>query len=256
MDSSILERNGVAFVTGASRGIGLSIAKALIDEGVRVICAARDQNLLDMVVKQLGKHAYSLVLDISDAGACKNFMDTIPAEFQSINILINNAGHDVGGRTLFHEGSSEDWDAIIETNVKGLMRIAHAVLPAMLERNEGHIINIGSVAGVYSYRSGTAYNASKFAVHGFSEALRKDLDHTDLRVTEIMPGLVKTDFAENRNKGDKEVAAQFYQSFPTHLTPEDVAGAVLYALKQPEHVVISQLMIEPVRTKNWESASQ
>lgn len=250
MDNSILRPDSVALVTGASRGIGLSIAQLLAKEGVRVVCAGRDRDQLNKMVQQLGENACPVVLDVSDALACKNFVRTLPVEFQSINILINNAGHDVGGRRLFHEGSSEDWDAIIETNVKGLMRVTYEVLPAMLESDNGHIINIGSVAGVYSYRSGTVYNASKFAVHGFSEALRKDLDHTNLRVTEILPGIVKTEFAKNRNKGDKEIAEQFYQSFPSHLTAEDVARAVLYALKQPPHVVISQLMIEPVQTRS------
>ena len=246
MNNSQLKRDGVALVTGASRGIGLCIATALAKDGVRVICSGRDRDRLDELVNQIGENACPLVLDISDAQACKDLINKIPAEFRRINILVNNAGHDVGGRRLFHEGISEDWDAIVETNVKGLMRVTYEVLPAMLERDDGHIINIGSVAGVYSHRTLTAYNASKFAVHGFSEALRKDLDDTNLRVTEIMPGLVKTDFAKNRNRGDEEAAEQFYQSFASHLAPEDVARAVLYALKQPSHVVISQLMIEPV----------
>lgn len=242
----------VALVTGASRGIGLSIARGLIDAGCRVICSSRSEALLNQVVFDMGDQACPLVVDVARPDGCKDLVRNVPREFQTVSILVNNAGHDVGGRRLFYEGSSEDWDAIIDTNVKGLIRVTHALLPAMLEQNEGHIINIGSVAGVYSYRSGTAYNASKFAVHGFTEALRKDLDHTGLRVTEIMPGLVKTDFARARNKGDQHTAEKFYQGFPVHLVPQDVARAVLYALEQPPHVNVSQLMIEPVQTKRYD----
>lgn len=242
----------VALVTGATRGIGWAIAKTLIQIGCRVLCAGRDSKLLDQVIEEFGSRAYPLVLDVSNARDCEDLMHALPDEFRAIRILVNNAGHDVGGRRMFYEGSSRDWDAIIETNVKGLMRITRAVLPAMLERNEGHIINIGSVAGVYSYRSGAAYNASKFAVHGFTEALRKDLDHTNLRVTEIMPGLVKTDFARNRNRGNQDSADQFYRGFPVLLMPEDVARSVAFALRQPPHVNVSQLMIEPVRTRYYD----
>ena len=241
----------VALVTGAGRGIGLSIAKTLIAAGSRVVCCGRNQPRLDQVTQEMGDRAYPLVVDVAQVKHARNLMDLLPVEFQEIAILVNNAGHDVGGRRLFHEGSDADWDAIIETNVKGLMRVTYAVLPVMLEQNEGHIVNIGSVAGVYSYRSGTAYNASKFAVHGFTEALRKDLDHTHLRVTEKMPGLVKTDFARNRNRGDQDIAEKFYQSFPVHLVPDDVARAVLYALEQPPHVNVSQVMVEPVQTKHY-----
>ena len=241
----------VALVTGAGRGIGLSIAKALIAAGCRVVCCGRNQPRLNQVTQELGDRAYPSIVDVAQPEHAKNLMDLLPVEFQRIAILVNNAGHDVGGRRLFYEGSDSDWDAIIETNVKGLMRITYAVLPGMLEQGGGHIINIGSVAGVYSQRSMTAYNASKFAVHGFTEALRKDLDHTNLRVTEIMPGLVKTDFARNRNWGDQGLAEKFYQSYPVHLMPDDVARAVLYALEQPSHVNVSQVMIEPVKTKNY-----
>lgn len=253
MNNSTSQLSGkVALVTGASGGIGLAISKVLIAAGCRVIFSGRNKTLLDQVARATGGRAYTLVLDVSKAGACNELVRDVPPEFQAVCILVNNAGHDVGGRRLFHEGNCEDWDAIIETNVKGLMRVTHALLPIMLEQKEGHIVNIGSVAGVSSYRTGTAYNASKFAVHGFTEALRKDLDHTNLRVTEIMPGLVKTDFARNRNRGDQDMAEKFYQSFPVQLAPEDVARAVRYALEQPPHVNVSQLMIEPAQTKHYD----
>lgn len=240
---------GAALVTGGTSGIGLAVTEALVEEGIAVVCAGRDPERLALVAERHGDKVHALQLDVTDLRGCNQFIAELPPGFENIDILVNNAGHDTGGRRLFYEGLSEDWTRIIDTNVNGLLRMTHAVLPGMLLRNHGHIINLGSVAGVYSYRTGTAYNASKFAVHGFSEALRKDLDHSALRVTEILPGLVKTRFAENRNRGDREAAEAFYASFPAWLLPEDVARAVIYAIQQPPNVNISQLMIEPVRKR-------
>lgn len=238
----------IALVTGAAGGIGLAITKKLAAQGARVIATGRNKDKLDALRGELDGRVIPMVLDVSDAGAVAVFPDMLPDDLCSVDILINNAGHDVSGRRAFYDGEADDWDRIIETNVNGMMRVTRAVIPGMLERGRGHIINLGSVAGLYTYAGGTAYNASKFAVRGFTEALRKDLSETDLRVTEILPGLVRTDFATNRLKGDKKAADRFYDSFSGSLMPEDIAECVLYALRQPPHVTISQLVVEPTRT--------
>lgn len=236
-----------ALVTGAGSGIGLAIANALIEAGSRVVGTGRDNERLRTAAERLGNRFHPVLLDVTDLEQCESLPNRMPDAVDRIDVLINNAGHDVGGRRLFHEGDSREWTDIVDTNISGLMRVTHGVVPGMLQRDRGHVVNIGSVAGVYSNRAMTAYNASKFAVHGFSEALRKDLDDTDVRVTEILPGLVKTRFAENRLKGDAGAAGAFYAGFAAYLEPEDIARAVIYAISQPPHVSVSQLMIEPTR---------
>jgi NADP-dependent 3-hydroxy acid dehydrogenase YdfG len=169
----------------------------------------------------------------------------LPGEFRDVAMLVNNAGHDVGGRRLFEEGSAEQWCDIIETNVQGTIRLTHALIDGMLARGSGHIVNMGSIAGLKPYASGTAYVSSKFAVHGFSETLRLDYAGRGIRVTEIMPGLVRSGFAEQR-LGDEREAKAFYDSFEQCLQPQDIAQTVLYALQQPKHVEIAQLVVLPV----------
>lgn len=235
----------VALVSGASGGIGESICRHLIDNGYRVVATARNQKRLQALAQTLGDRLYPLLLDVTDAAAIRSINSVLPAEFSSPAVLINNAGHDVGGRRLFDQGSADQWCDIIETNVQGMIRLTHALIDGMLARGHGHIVNMGSIAGLKPYASGTAYVSSKYAVHGFSETLRLDYAGRGIRVTEIMPGLVRSGFAEQR-LGDARQAQEFYDSFEQCLDPEDVARTVLFALQQPAHVEIAQLVVLPV----------
>jgi len=243
--NEIESSQSVALVSGASGGIGESICRHLVDNGYRVVAAARNQERLQALAQALGDRLYPLLLDVTDAAAIRSVSRVLPAEFSNPGVLINNAGHDVGGRRLFEQGSADQWCDIIETNVQGMIRLTHALIDGMLARGCGHIVNMGSIAGLKPYASGTAYVSSKYAVHGFSETLRLDYAGRGIRVTEIMPGLVRSGFAEQR-LGDARQAQEFYDSFEQCLDPEDVARTVLFALQQPAHVEIAQLVVLPV----------
>ena len=238
-------QNSIALVTGASSGIGEAICRLLVAKHYRVIGAARNFSRLETMSDELGDAFYALELDVTDASAVSKLVSSLPDEFRAIDVLINNAGHDVGGRRLFEEGSAEQWCDIIETNVQGMIRVSHALVKGMLSRGHGHIVNMGSIAGLRPYATGTAYVASKYAVHGLSDSLRLDYAGKGIRVTEIMPGLVRTGFAEQR-LGDTEKADEFYDSFDQSLNAIDVAETVLFALGQPKHVEIAQLVVLPV----------
>lgn len=235
----------VALVTGAGGGIGARVAARIAEIGCRVVCAGRRIERVEAVAASLNGRGLGLALDVTDKDSVASLSSRLPAGWQQVEILVNNAGHDSGGRRPFHEGSAEQWADIIETNVVGLVRVTRALIGGMRERNRGHIVNIGSIAGTRPYATGTLYSASKHAVHGFSESLRLDYADTGIRVTEIMPGMVKTDFAFNRS-GDAALAEQFYQDFGTSLDPDDVARGVVFALQQPARVVISQLVVVPI----------
>ncbi len=234
----------IALVTGASSGIGEATAAALADIGCRVICAGRRMALLEAVAGRIGDQAHALALDVADRGSVESLIERLPPDLREIEVLINNAGSDLGGRQRFDRGAVADWASTIETNVTGLIRVTYAVIHGMVARDIGHIINIGSTAGVTPYAGGTIYAASKYAVHGFSESLRKDFRKTGVRVTEIMPGMVETGFALAR-WGDEERAAKFYDDFGDCLVPEDIARAVVFALQQPPQVAISEMTIMP-----------
>jgi len=237
--------NPVVLVSGASSGIGAAICRLLVARQFRVVAAARNQDRLVQLAAQLGDALYPLVLDVTDSAAVSQVAQSLPEEFRDIAALVNNAGHDVGGRRMFEEGSAEQWCNIIETNVQGTIRLTHALIDGMLARGSGHIVNMGSIAGLKPYATGTAYVSSKFAVHGFCESLRLDYAGRGIRITEIMPGLVRSGFAGQR-LGDARRAEAFYDSFEQCLQPEDVAQTVLYALQQPKHVEIAQLVVLPV----------
>lgn len=237
--------NAVALVTGAGGGIGAAVARALANIGCRVVCAGRRRRRLEEVAGGLGDHGLAVELDVTDAAAVKSLPGRLPPDWREVEILVNNAGHDRGGRRRFHEGEPEDWADIIDTNVTGLMRVTRAFIDGMRARDRGHVVNVGSIAGTRPYATGTLYAASKHAVHGFSESLRLDYVDSGIRVTEILPGMVRTDFAYHRS-GDAEQARRFYQEFGVCLDPEDVARAVTYAVQQPAHVVISQIVVVPI----------
>lgn len=244
MSEKMPRPGAVALVTGASSGIGAKTAEALAGIGCRVICAGRSLDRLKPVAKMLGDKALAFEVDVNDESSVDGFIDRLPQAWREIDVLVNNAGHDKGGRRRFDEGSAEEWASIIETNVIGLIRVTRAVIPGMIARDRGHVVNIGSISGYKPYATGTIYAASKFAVHGFSESLRLDYRNTGVRVTEILPGMVRTGFAKSR-WGDDTRASKFYDDFGTCLVPEDVARTVAFAVQQPPHVVISQLVVVP-----------
>lgn len=236
-----------ALITGAGTGIGRAAALALATAGCRVVaCGRRAEPLRALVAEAGGDGARAAVLahvlDVTDTAAVDALPASLPDGWRAIDILVNNAGHEAGGRKRFDEGSADDWAAIIETNVLGLMRVSHAIVPGMAARGLGHVVNIGSVSGLRPNATRTAYAASKHAVHGFSESLRMDFAGTGVRVTEIMPGIVRTDFAEAR-WGDAGKAREFYETFPDSMEPEDIAAAIFYALTQPARVDVAQIVL-------------
>ena len=231
-------------VTGASSGIGASIAAHLVAAGGRVICAARRIDRLREIEASLSPNCLAVELDVCDAQSVESLPSRLPESWRDVSILVNNAGQDVGGRRAFHEGDIDTWARIIETNVTGLIRVTRAFIDDLRARGEGFVVNIGSVSGFQPYATGTIYAASKHAVHGFSESLRMDYGRSGIRVTEILPGTVRTEFAEAR-WGDSDKASEFYASFAACLEPDDIARTVLFALQQPPHVVISQLVVVP-----------
>lgn len=238
-------QRGTAIVTGASSGIGSAVAAALAQRGWRVACAARRLDKLSELARAIGSAAFAVELDVSDAESVASLPQRLPEQWRTVDLLVNNAGHDVGGRRRFDRGSIDDWAATMQTNAIGMMRVTHALLPGMVERGRGHVINIGSIAALEVHPGGAAYTASKFAVNGFSQALRADFKGKGVRVTQVIPGLVKTEFAQTRWAGDAAKAEQFYSSFPVVLDPADVARAVLYAAEQPPQVTVAELVIIP-----------
>lgn len=243
----ILRPGAVALVTGASAGIGAATAAALAREGGRVICAARDMDRLEALAAEIGEGAHALRLDVADGASVAGAIERLPADLREIDILIACAGSDLGGRQRFDAGDMEEWAATIETNVTGTIRMCHAVIPGMLARGRGHVVTLGSVAGLRPQPSGAVYSASKFAVRALTEALRADYADTDLRVTEILPGLTRTEFAKRRHHGDAARGEAFYDRFPQSLTADDIARAIVYALAQPTHVTIAQMVVVPTR---------
>ncbi|MEM7252419.1 MAG: SDR family oxidoreductase [Pseudomonadota bacterium] len=233
-----------ALVTGANSGIGEATARALHARGHYVICAGRRLDRLQRVVDDLGDGAAAVELDLNDAASIESLPGRLNTLGYTVDILVNNAGHDRGGRQRFHDLNVDDLCEVIQTNVLGTIRVTHALIRPMVARNRGHIITIGSVQGLYAYPRASVYTATKFALHGFSECLRLDYVDTDLRITEIQPGLVRTEFAHNRWDDADRVDA-FYARFNAWLTPSDVAAAVIFALEQPPHVDVAQVVVQP-----------
>jgi len=225
-----------AIVTGASSGIGATTARALAEAGARVAGGARRTERLETEL--------ALPLDVGDPESCARFVDAVVEEFGGIDILINNAGLS-RGRDPVWESSELDEREVIETNVLGLMRITRLCVPYLVADGGGHIVNMGSVAGIWSYPNGSSYVASKFAVHGYTRALRDDLHGKPVRVTNIAPGLVETEFSEVRFHGDRERAAAVYADVamggPLHA--EDVRDCIMFALTRPPHVNVDEIVL-------------
>jgi 3-hydroxy acid dehydrogenase / malonic semialdehyde reductase len=232
-----------ALITGATSGIGLATAKLFAEKGIRLIlCGRRTERLIEVKQKLESKtQIHILNFDIRNKKDVQENIASIPAEFSKIDILINNAGN-AHGFDSFQEGSLDDWDAMMDINVKGLLYVTKAVLPGMLERDTGHIINIGSTAAKEVYPKGNVYCASKAAVDAINQGLRIDLNGTGIKVGAIHPGLVKTEFSEVRFKGDKERADKVYQGYQP-LLPEDIADIILFTVTRPKHVNIADLVV-------------
>jgi 3-hydroxy acid dehydrogenase / malonic semialdehyde reductase len=238
----------IVFITGASSGIGKACAKAFAAKKVRLLlCARRLDPVMDLQreleAEYPGMPICVFELDVRDREAVQNALATLPDDWKQIDILVNNAGLSRGLDKL-HEGSYEDWEEMLDTNVKGLLYVTREVVPGMVARNKGHIINIGSIAGHEVYPRGNVYCASKFAVDAITKGLRIDLVDTALRVTTIDPGLVETEFSIVRFRGNDEKAGQVYKGL-IPLSPDDVAEAVLWAATRPNHVQIAEMIIFP-----------
>jgi len=225
-----------AIVTGASSGIGAATAAALVREGAAVAAGARRLDLL----KELGEGVIALELDVVDPESAASFVTSAVHRLDGLDILVNNAGLALG-RDLFDESSEEDERAVLETNVNGLIRMTRLCLPHLQEG--GHIVNIGSVAGRQAYERGALYVTSKFAVRGFTYALREDLLGRPIRLTTVDPGLVETNFSRVRFRGDEAAATKVYDGVEP-LTPEDIADCIVFALTRPPHVNVDELVVK------------
>jgi NADP-dependent 3-hydroxy acid dehydrogenase YdfG len=233
----------IVFVTGASSGIGAATALAFAAEGARLLLAARRAGKLAAVaaeaLKRGAQAVHTFSLDVRDRNAVRQAISALPAEWAAIDVLVNNAGLSRGMEKLY-QGNIDDWEEMIDTNVKGLLYVTRAVVPGMVERGRGHVITLGSVAGEMTYPNGAVYCASKAAAHAINDGLRMDVLGTPIRVTSVNPGMVETDFSLVRFHGDAERAAKVYSNIKP-LTPEDVAEVIVWVASRPEHVNIARV---------------
>ncbi len=240
-------RDKIVFVTGASSGIGRSAAKAFAREGARILlCARRGERLQALageLKREFGVPVHAFSLDVRDQSAVAAAIAGLPAEWAAIDVLVNNAGLSRGLDKL-HEGLLSDWEEMIDTNVKGLLYVSRAVIPGMVARGRGHVINIGSIAGHEVYPGGNVYCATKFAVNALSRGLRMDLVATPVRVSTVDPGMVETEFSLVRFHGDEGRAGKVYQGIEA-LTPDDVAEAIVFCATRPPHVSIAEMIVMP-----------
>jgi len=242
----------IIFVTGASSGIGAATALVFAAEGARLLLAARRAGKLAEVAAralELGASTvHSISLDVRNRRAVQSAIDELPPEWAEIDVLVNNAGLSRGLDKLYM-GKIEDWEEMIDTNVKGLLYLSRAVVPGMVARGRGHVINLGSVAGEMTYPNGAVYCATKAAERAINDGLREDVLGTPVRVTSVDPGMVETDFSLVRFHGDAERAAKVYKGL-TPLTPEDVADVILWAVSRPDHVNIARVVLTTVHQAN------
>ncbi|CAG5009820.1 NADP-dependent 3-hydroxy acid dehydrogenase YdfG [Dyadobacter sp. CECT 9275] len=233
----------IALITGATSGIGKATAEAFAGAGIDLILCGRRQERLDEVSKGLSSKVKvtTLLFDVRDKGAVMAMVGSLPDEWKNIDILVNNAGNAHGLGTI-DEGDTDDWDAMIDGNVKGLLYVSKAVIPLMLEIGKGHIVNISSIAGKQTYVNGAVYCASKAAVEVLSEGMRLELTQHGIKVTNVAPGAVETEFSLVRFKGDEDRAEKVYQGFEP-LKPEDIADAILYAINAPARVTVADITL-------------
>lgn len=235
--------NKTAFITGATSGIGMATAKIFAKNGVKLILCGRREDRLKKLSEELSSltEVHTLKFDIRNKEAVFSAVKSLPKNFSEIDILINNAGNAHGMDTI-DEGNTKDWDAMLDINVKGLLYVSKAIIPGMVERKSGQIINIGSTAGKEVYPKGNVYCASKHAVDAINQGMRIDLNGKGIKVGAINPGMVETEFSEVRFKGDSERAEKVYQGF-TPLKAEDIADIIWFSVTRPAHVSIADLTV-------------
>lgn len=240
----------IAFITGATSGIGLGTAKLFASNKIDLILCGRRQTALDELKKDLSRYCkvHTLRFEVRDKDAVFEAVESLPPYFSKVDILINNAGN-AHGLSSIEEGDIEDWDAMIDSNVKGLLYVSKAILPKMVANRSGHIINIGSIAGKEVYPMGNVYCASKFAVDALNQAMRIDLNRYGIRVGAINPGLVETGFSQVRFKGDGDRASATYEGYEP-LRAEDIADIIHFVVTRPYHVNIADLLVMPTAQAN------
>ncbi len=241
-------QNQIVLITGASSGIGAACAKIFAGAGAKLILAARrlerSQEIADTLNKEFATETYLLQLDVRDRSAVESAISTLPPSWSDIDILINNAGLSRGLDKL-HAGDFQNWEEMIDTNIKGLLYITRYVVPGMVSRGRGHVVNLGSIAGHETYPGGNVYCATKAAVKALSQGLKQDLLGTPVRVTSVDPGMVETEFSEVRFHGDRDRAKHVYQGVKP-LTPEDVADVIFFCTTRSPHVNINEVILMPV----------
>ena len=239
--------NNTVLITGASSGIGEGCARKFASQGARLILNARSTDKLEILARELQENynteCYIIPFDVRDYKMASNMLEALPDEWKAIDILINNAGLAVGVDKE-HEGNIDEWDTMIDTNIKALLSMTRLVVPGMVERGRGHIINIGSIAGDAAYPGGSVYCATKAAVKALSDGLRIDLVDTPLRVTNIKPGMVETNFSVIRFRGDRERADNVYKGIKP-LNGDDIAEVVYFAASAPEHMQVAEILVMP-----------
>ncbi len=236
--------NKIVLITGATSGIGLACARKFAENGDKLILTGRNESRLTEIKKELsekGADVLTLVFDVRDREMARKCISELPSEWQRIDVLVNNAGLALGLEPEY-EGHFEDWETMIDTNIKGLLTMTRLVVPGMVERNSGHVINVGSVAGDAAYAGGNVYCATKAAVKAISDGLRIDVANTSIRVTNLKPGLVETNFSNIRFHGDTDRAANVYKGIQP-LTGDDIADVAVYAANAPAHVQIAEVLI-------------
>ncbi len=236
-------KDKTVLITGASSGIGHACAQRFAKEGARIILAARREDHLSALASKLETESHVVRLDIRDREAVERAITELPRAWKDIDILVNNAGLS-RGLDKFHEAKPEDWEEMIDTNIKGLLYVSRAVIPKMVARGGGHVINIGSIAGHEVYPRGNVYCATKHAVDALTKGMRLDLVDTPVRVSTVDPGLVETEFSQVRFRGDTERAKTVYRGYKP-LTGDDIADAVVWVAGRPDHVLVAEVIILP-----------
>lgn len=234
--------NKIAFITGASSGIGKATARKLAVSGYDLILCGRRRENLELLKNELNAvRSLVLIFDVRDLDAVNDAIGSLPSDWKNVSVLVNNAGN-AHGLSSIDQGDIADWDTMIDGNLKGLLYVSKAIIPGMVERKTGHIVNISSVAGKQTYENGAVYCASKKGVEAISEGMRLDLTKHGIKVTNVAPGAVHTEFSEVRFKGDQSRAEKVYQGYDA-LKPEDIADVIAYAVSAPDHVTIADVTV-------------